>query len=170
VANDLYLDPSHAYFRQTPQMKAAMIERFQREGRTVAFVGDGVNDSIALAQANVGISVSEGTTIAIEAADIVLLRGNLWLIVVVLDLARTTYRVIKFNFAWAFIYNAIALPLSAGFLYPITGFQLPPFIAGFAEIFSSLPVIGISLLLQKYKPPSISYQDEENNFEILELV
>ena len=155
LGKSLGMDDSHCLFRHTPPMKSQVIERLQNEEkrhRVVAFVGDGINDSIALAQADIGISVSEGTTIAIEAADVVLMRDDVWLLVTLIDLARMTYRVIKINFIWAFVYNSMALPLSGGLIYPFTGFQLPPFFAGFAEIFSSLPVIGISLLLKYYDP------------------
>ena len=168
----LGMDPRHCLARHTPEMKSEVIGRFQREGKVVAFVGDGVNDSIGLAQADVGIAVNEGTSIAIEAADVVLMRDDLWILVQMIDLARVTYGLIKFNFLWAFLYNLVALPLSAGLFYPLTGFQLPPFYAGFAEMLSSLPVIGFSLLLKYYTPEEHPWcpRHPKKDFDVVSLL
>jgi len=150
VGRELGLREDHALARQTPDMKAGFIRDLQSQGHVVAFCGDGINDSIGLAQADVSIAVSEGTSIAMEAADVLLLRDDITLLGLAHDLAVSTFRVIRINFSWAFLYNLVMLPVSGGILYPFTGFQLPPYAAGFSELLSSLPIVGFSLLLQYY--------------------
>jgi len=115
------------------------------------FVGDGINDSAALVLADVGVAVARGTDIAIEAADIVLMKDNLWHVLVAIDLSRTTFQRIRLNFAWAFFYNLLGMPLAAGCFFPGLGVAIPPAVAGLSELFSSVPVILFSLLLQRYQ-------------------
>lgn len=134
-----------------PEQKKGILDGYRRSGQIVAMVGDGINDAPALAAADVGIAVAGGTDIAIEAADVVLLRPHLHLLTRMLKLSRATLGVIKQNLFWAFFYNVIAIPVAAGLFYPITGWTLSPMIAAGAMSFSSLFVVLNSLRLARIK-------------------
>jgi Cu+-exporting ATPase len=139
-----------------PEAKAREVATLQAGGCAVAMVGDGINDAPALAQADVGVAMGSGTDVAIEAADVTLMRGDLGGVVTALDLSRRTIRIVKENLAWAFGYNVVLIPVAAGALYPLGGVLLSPMLAGAAMAFSSVSVVVNSLRLKRWRPRSPS--------------
>lgn len=150
VANQLNID--EAIFEVTPAQKAYEVSNVQEKGKDVAFVGDGINDAPALAQADVGIAIGNGTDIAIESGDIILLNNDPLDIIVAIELSKKVLKRIKENIFWAFAYNIILIPIAAGVLYPIFGITFRPEYAGLAMSLSSVTVVSLSLLLKRYTP------------------
>jgi len=135
-----------------PDQKAAEIARLQSIRRPVVMVGDGINDAPALAQADVGLALSSGTDVAIEAADVTLMRDDLRGVLTARELSRSTMRIVKQNLGWAFGYNLVLVPVAAGILYPIWGLHLSPILAGLAMALSSVSVVANSLRLGRFRP------------------
>lgn len=151
IANEVGID--QVFAETDPVGKADKVKELQMRGMSVAMVGDGINDSPALVAADVGMAIGAGTDVAIEAADIVLIKSNLEDVITAIDLSRKTMSRIRLNYIWALGYNILGMPIAAGVLYPFTGIRLPPWLAGACMAASSLSVVSSSLLLQFYKKP-----------------
>jgi len=162
IGKELGIEEDKILAEVLPNEKAETIKNIQmNENAVVAMVGDGINDAPALAQADVGIAIGSGTDIAIETADIVLMRGDLRNVVAAINLSKKTYKKMLTNLFWAFIYNLIGIPIAAGVLYYLTGFFLPPYLAAVFMASSSVSVVTNALFLKRYEPKTPLQVEEE---------
>lgn len=151
IARELNVD--EVFAEVLPHEKVDVVRKLQKRGEVVAFVGDGINDAPALAQADIGIAIGSGTDVAIESGDIVLMRDDLRDVVAAIQLSEKVFGKIKQNIFWAMIYNTALIPIAAGLLYPFLGIIFRPELAGLAMAMSSVSVVTNSLLLKRYIPP-----------------
>ena len=156
IKNALNIDEKYA--EVLPQDKEKEIKNLQKLGKKVLMVGDGINDAPALVRSDVSMAIGNGTDVAIESADIILINNNILDIVSALKLSKSTIKIIKENLFWAFFYNIIGIPLAAGLLYPAFGLKLSPMFGAFAMSFSSIFVCLNSLRLRKFKA---NFENEE---------
>ncbi|MEE9379577.1 MAG: heavy metal translocating P-type ATPase [Candidatus Lokiarchaeia archaeon] len=163
IGRQLQIDEKHILAEVLPNEKALTVQKLQESGdhKIVGMVGDGINDAPALTQADVGIAIGSGTDIAIETADIVLMRGDLRNVVSAINLSKKTYKKMITNLFWALIYNLIGIPIAAGVLYYATGFFLPPYLAAVFMASSSVSVVTNALFLKRYEPKTPQQIEEE---------
>jgi len=162
IAKRVGIEARNVWADMSPKGKASVIAEMIEQEDGVAMVGDGINDSPALVAASVGIALSSGTTVAIEAADIVLMRSDLLDVVAALHLSRKIFSTIKRNLIWACVYNIFGIPFAMGFFLPL-GLSLHPMMAGAAMAFSSVSVVTSSLTLKWWRRPKESILVEERN-------
>ncbi len=155
IARTLHLSPDRVISEALPASKVEHVRSLQSQGFKVAMVGDGVNDSPALAEADVGMSIGAGAEIATEASDMILVSGKVSDVCTALDLSRIIFRRIKMNLLFSMVYNILSIPLAAGLFFPIFHTRLPPTVAAIAMALSSVSVVCSSLALRWYKPPDV---------------
>lgn len=164
IASHLKIDPRNVVSRAYPKEKLEKVARLQEKGEIVMFIGDGVNDSPVLAQANVGVAINSQSDITADAANVVLMKDSLYDIIDTLELTAKSFRRIKYNFIWAFGYNIVLIPIAMGILYPFFSIRLPPWLAATAMAASSISVVLSSLLLKTYR----KFSDRREGYAILD--
>jgi Cu+-exporting ATPase len=164
IARELSIDRTIA--NALPEAKTNVVRELQKQKHKVIFVGDGINDAPALAQADIGITVKTGTDIAFESGDVVLMHDTLTSVPAAIQLGKKVMQRIRQNLFWAFAYNALLIPVAAGLLYPIAGIVFRPEFAGLAMAMSSVTVVTLSLFLQRYTPPVMNkkYKERSNKW------
>ena len=160
ISRQLGLSPDKVIAEALPVAKVRQVKILQAQGKKVAMIGDGINDSPALAQADVGMSLGTGAEIAAEAADMVLVRGHVQDVCTALDLSRVIFRRIQLNLFFSLVYNCLGIPVAAGLLYPFIHTRLPPVLAAVAMALSSLSVVSSSLALRLYYPPRVAVNQQ----------
>lgn len=165
VASRLGID--HVLAEVMPDGKADAIKHLQDKGNCVVFVGDGINDAPALAQADVGIAIGTGTDVAVEAGDVILMRGDLTGLMDATRLARRTMHTIRVNFLWAYGYNVLLIPVAAGLIYPVTGFLMNPAVAAGAMSLSSIFVLTNSLRLRRFRREEMTINGYRNQAAVV---
>jgi len=162
ISKLLGLSPDRVISEALPAAKVQQVKKLQAEGKIVAMIGDGINDSPALAQADVGMSLGTGAEIAAEAADMVLVRGHVQDVCTALDLSRVIFRRIQLNLFLSLVYNCLGIPVAAGVFYPLIHTRLPPTLAAVAMALSSFSVVSSSLALRLYKPPKVEVLQQDS--------
>lgn len=155
VAKHLSIPAENVTYQAYPETKKKVVEKFQKEGAKVMFIGDGINDSPVLAQADVGCAINSASDLTVGAAGIVLMKDDLLDVLKAILIAQKSFQRIKINFAWAFTYNLILIPIALGIFYPIGGFKLDPMFAAIAMAMSSISVVSSSLVLKFYNPNDV---------------
>jgi len=154
IAATVGIPPDRVIAKVLPHEKALHLRRLQERGHVVAMVGDGVNDSPALASADLGVAMGGGAQIAVEAADVVLVRSRLYDVLVAIEISAATFNRIRVNLFCSLVFNSLGIPIAAGCLYPWTRQRLPPEVAALAMVLSSVSVVSSSLALRRFVPPS----------------